>query len=194
MDNFWFYVKLGLDHVLDLGAYDHILFLAALAAPFTFKSWKKILILATVFTIAHCTSLALSAYGVLTVDVGLIEFFIPVTIMATALYNLILCKKDVESKNILLPGLATLFFGLVHGFGFSNYFRMLMAEEEEKFSPLLGFATGIELSQIFVILGVLILAYIFQSVLKMKRWVFTAILSILITLITIPLLIATFPW
>ncbi|MEQ9582414.1 MAG: HupE/UreJ family protein, partial [Arenibacter sp.] len=54
MGNFWFYIQMGLEHVLDLDAYDHILFLAALAVPFTFANWKKILVLATIFTIAHC--------------------------------------------------------------------------------------------------------------------------------------------
>jgi hypothetical protein len=193
MENFWFYVKLGLNHVLDIGAYDHVLFLAALAAPFTFKSWQKILILATIFTVAHCTSLAFSAYGIVSVNVEVVEFLIPVTIMATAVYNLLSYKKDAETKNLFLLGLATTFFGLVHGFGFSNYFKMLMAEEVEKLSPLLGFAAGIEISQVLVLVVVLLLAYIFQSVLNLKRWIFTVALSILIVLVTIPLLITTFP-
>ena len=74
MQEFWFYIKLGLNNVLDFGAYDHILFLAALAIPFTFKHWKRVVILATIFTIAHCVSLALSVYEVMTVDVSIIEF------------------------------------------------------------------------------------------------------------------------
>lgn len=193
MQEFWFYIKLGLHHVLDFGAYDHILFLSALAIPFTFKSWKRVIVLATIFTIAHCTSLALSAFDVFTVDVGLIEFLIPVTIILTGLFNLIYVYKDAKNVGMYLHILATAFFGLIHGFGFSNYFKMLMAEEEDKITPLLGFATGIEFSQVAIILAILGIAFLIQEVIKVKRTYFIAIASILIICITIPLLIATFP-
>ena len=193
MQEFLFYIKLGLDHVLDFGAYDHILFLSALAVPFTFKHWKRVLILATIFTLAHCTSLALSVYEVATVDVGLIEFLIPVTILLTALFNFAYVYKKALEVGLFLHILATAFFGLIHGFGFSNYFKMLMAEEEDKITPLLGFATGIELSQVTVILVVLIVSYVILDLLKVKQSIFIAVASILIIAITIPLLIATFP-
>jgi len=193
MQEFLFYIKLGLDHVLDFGAYDHILFLSALAVPFTFKHWKRVLILATIFTVAHCTSLALSVYEVATVDVGLIEFLIPVTILLTALFNFAYVYKEALEVGLFLHILATAFFGLIHGFGFSNYFKMLMAEEEDKITPLLGFATGIELSQITVILVVLIVSYVILDLLKVRQSIFIAVASILIIAITIPLLIATFP-
>ncbi|WP_136467817.1 HupE/UreJ family protein [Flagellimonas onchidii] len=193
MQEFFFYIKLGLDHVLDFGAYDHILFLSALAIPFSFKDWKKVVILATVFTIAHCLSLALSAFEVMTVDVGLIEFLIPVTILLTALYNFKFVMNDKASDKLYVNSIATAFFGIIHGFGFSNYFKMLMAQEEDKVTPLLGFATGIELSQVTIILVILALVFLVQDVLKVKRTIFITIASILVICITIPLLIATFP-
>ncbi|RIV35113.1 HupE/UreJ family protein [Flagellimonas lutimaris] len=193
MEEFLFYIKLGLNHVLDFGAYDHILFLSALTVPFTFRNWKRVLVLATIFTVAHCTSLALSVYDVVTMDIGLIEFLIPVTILLTALFNFAYVYKESLNVGIFLHILATAFFGLIHGFGFSNYFKMLMAEEEDKITPLLGFATGIELSQVTIILIVLAISYVILELLKAKRWIFIAIASILIIAITIPLLIATFP-
>ncbi|MEX0361266.1 MAG: HupE/UreJ family protein, partial [Allomuricauda sp.] len=193
MQEFWFYIKLGFNHVLDLGAYDHILFLSALAIPFTFKNWKRVVILATIFTIAHCTSLALSAFEVMTVDVGLIEFLIPVTILLTALYNLTYVFGNSQTSGRYVHVLATAFFGLVHGFGFSNYFKMLMAEQEDKVLPLLGFATGIEFSQVAIILIILGVAFVVLDLLKVKRKLFIGIASILVIAITIPLLIATFP-
>ncbi len=193
MQEFWFYIKLGLNHVLDFGAYDHILFLAALAIPFTFKHWKRVVILATIFTIAHCASLALSVYEVTTVDVSIIEFLIPVTIVLTALFNFTYVFKEAMQVGLWLHIAATAFFGLIHGFGFSNYFKMLMAEEEDKLTPLLGFATGIEVAQVTIILGVLAVAFVVLDLLKVKRPVFIALASILIVAITIPLLIATFP-
>ncbi|NJB71650.1 hypothetical protein GGR42_002112 [Saonia flava] len=193
MQEFWFYIELGLSHVLDFGAYDHILFLSALAIPFTFKSWKKVLILATIFTIAHCISLALSVYEVVVMDATWIEFLIPLTILLTALFNILDSKKNIGHKSLLLPSLATAFFGLIHGFGFSNYFKMLMAGEDEKTGPLLGFALGIELSQVTIILCILLLAYIVQNLFKVKQSLFVLICSALIILITIPMLINTFP-
>lgn len=194
MVDFWFYIKLGLTHVLDFAAYDHILFLTALALPFTFKSWKKVLVLATIFTIAHCLSLYLSVYDVMVMDVGLIEFLIPVTIFITALFNLNYLNASVQNKSILLHVFATAFFGLIHGFGFSNYFKMLMAEEENILIPLLGFATGIEVAQVLIVLAILIIGYFFISVLNIKQNRFILATSILIILATIPMLIATFPW
>ncbi|MGB5819115.1 MAG: HupE/UreJ family protein [Saonia sp.] len=193
MQEFWFYIKLGLDHVLDFSAYDHILFLAALAIPFTFRSWKKVVVLATVFTVAHCLSLALSVYETVTIAVAWIEFLIPVTIILTAMFNLFYVKSGVENIKIGWHLLATTFFGLIHGFGFSNYFKMLMAEEEEKLNPLLGFALGIEFSQVLIILCVLGLGYMLQSIFGVKQRIFITVASIIIIGIAIPMTIKTFP-
>ncbi|MUH37295.1 HupE/UreJ family protein [Zobellia amurskyensis] len=193
MQEFVFYIKMGLEHVLDFSAYDHILFLAALAVPFSFKTWKNVVLLATVFTIAHCLSLALSAYGLVTVDVSLVEFLIPVTIMVTAIFNLLYMSKTTTVQNMQGHVLATLVFGLIHGFGFSNYFRMLMAEEDNKLVPLLGFAAGIEISQVTIVVSVLALGWAIITATKLKKALFVVITSILIILLTIPMLIRTFP-
>lgn len=193
MENFWLYLKLGIEHVLDLNAYDHILFLSALALPFSFKKWRWVVLLATVFTITHCTSLALSAYDILRVDVSWIEFLIPVTIALTAIFNLYRVSRPSNNTGWYFTALATAFFGFIHGFGFSNYFNMMMAEETEKIVPLLGFAAGIELSQVTIIAIILLLSYIWLNLLKQKQNWFIIVLSILILIITIPMLIATFP-
>ncbi|MEY8020250.1 HupE/UreJ family protein [Muriicola sp. SD30] len=193
MDIFWFYIKLGLGHVLDLSAYDHILFLMALVIPFTFRMWKQILTLVTVFTIAHCLSLALSVYKIVEVEAAWIEFLIPVTIVATALFNLRDSLKKRNKLSFQLQIIATGFFGLIHGFGFSNYFNMLMAGEEEKFSPLLGFATGIEISQLIVILMVLIVAALLEIGLKLPRKYFVIGTTAIVILITIPMILDTWP-
>lgn len=193
MQDFLFYIQLGFDHVMDPSAYDHILFLTALALPFTFRSWKKVLILATVFTVTHCLSLALSAYGIFRVDTSWTEFLIPVTIILTALFALLYTQKDADEMGMYLHVLATAFFGLIHGFGFSNYFNMLMATTEQKLVPLLGFATGIELSQVVIILAILLLAFLLQRRLHIKRIPFIIAGAIIVALITIPMLVETFP-
>lgn len=193
MGSFWFYTELGLGHVLDINAYDHILFLMALTIPYTFRMWKHVLALVTIFTVAHCTSLALSVFRIVEVDVALIEFLIPVTILLTAIFNLREGLKDHSDLSYKLQIAATGFFGLIHGFGFSNYFKMLMAGEEEKLRPLLGFATGIELSQIVVILGVLLLAALLEGVLKVPRKYFIVATTAIVIAITIPMIVNTWP-
>jgi hypothetical protein len=193
MQQFWFYIQLGFDHVMDPSAYDHVLFLAALVLPFSFSQWKKVVVLATVFTIAHCLSLALSAYGILAVDSQWIEFLIPVTILFTALFDLLYVRREIAPARAYLHLPATAFFGAIHGFGFSSYFKMMMAETSEKAIPLLGFACGIEISQLLVIFAMLLLAWLLQVVFRLKRSWFIAIGAIIVVLITIPLLVATFP-
>ncbi|MCX2718690.1 HupE/UreJ family protein [Lentiprolixibacter aurantiacus] len=193
MQEFWFYTKLGFNHVMDFGAYDHILFLAALAVPFTFKSWKKVLILCTMFTVAHCLSLALSAYGVLRADEEIIEFLIPVTIFLTGIFNLFYTGRNADQMKIHWHALFTTFFGFIHGFGFSNYFNMMMAELEDKLNPLLGFALGIEISQALIILSILLLGWLVVAWLKLNRQIYIAICSVVVLLITIPMLLDTLP-
>src|SRR5690606_29257676 len=127
-------------------------------------------------------------------DVGLIEFLIPVNILLTALFNFVHIRYQELEVGLSLHILATAFFGLIHGFGFSNYFRMLIAGEQDMVVPLLGFATGIELSQVTVILLVLALSQLIVNVLKVKRPVYIALASLLVIGITIRLLISTFPW
>ena len=193
MEIFWFYIKLGLGHVLDLNAYDHILFLMALTIPYSFKLWRRVLILVTIFTLTHCLSLALSVYKLVEVDVAWIEFLIPITILLTALFNLKDGLSKQNTQSFKLQSAATGFFGLIHGFGFSNYFKMLMAGEEEKLNPLLGFATGIELSQIVVILCVLLLAVLLEKGLNMPRKYFVLGTTSIVILITIPMMVNTWP-
>ncbi|MCG8753118.1 HupE/UreJ family protein, partial [Tenacibaculum finnmarkense] len=87
MNDFIFYFKMGLFHVLDIKAYDHILFLIVLAIVYQFKQWKKVLWLITLFTVGHSITLALSAYGILKVNADLVEFLIPLSIFITGLLN-----------------------------------------------------------------------------------------------------------
>ena len=79
MHPFFFYVQLGFEHISDLAGYDHILFLVALCAVYRLAQWKSLLILVTAFTVGHSLTLALTAFGLLTVRSEIIEFLIPVS-------------------------------------------------------------------------------------------------------------------
>lgn len=172
MEDFILYFKMGLNHVLDFTAYDHILFLIALAIVFTYFEIKKVFWLVTLFTLGHSITLALSAYQILNINIALIEFLIPLTIFITGLVNIINSKKSSNKKNNINLTFA-LIFGLIHGLGFSNYFRMMIGQEENKLYPLLEFAIGIEAAQIIIVLGILFLGIIFQNFFKVDKrdWV-----------------------
>ena len=175
--------------MLDPAGYDHVLFLTALALPFSFLQWKKVFWLATLFTLAHCVSLALAAYGIVQVDPGLVETLIPITILVTALFNLYLENKGGSLRHAFSLDLAvTSFFGLIHGLGFSNYFRMLMSGEEEKTGPLFGFAAGIEGAQLLVLVVVLSLTYVALELLKVNRKYYIWGVSLLIAGISLKLI------
>ncbi|MEN8776110.1 MAG: HupE/UreJ family protein [Polaribacter sp.] len=168
MNDFILYFKMGLNHVLDLSAYDHILFLIVLAVVFSFNQFKKVLWLVTLFTIGHSITLALAAYGILNVSMNLIEFLIPVTIFITGVINVFTAKKSStgkENTNLVFA----LFFGLIHGLGFSNYFKMMIGKEEDKLIPLLEFALGIEAAQIIIVLGILIVGTLLQNFFRVTR-------------------------
>jgi len=168
MEDFILYFKMGLNHVLDLSAYDHILFLIVLAVVFSFNQSKKILWLVTLFTIGHSLSLALSAYGILKIRMDIVEFLIPVTIFITGVVNIFTTKSSASGKsNINL--IFALCFGIIHGLGFSNYFKMMIGKEDNKLLPLLEFALGIEASQVIIVLGILIVGTVLQNFFRVTR-------------------------
>ena len=187
MDTFWFYFKEGLFHVLDWNAYDHILFIIVLTVPYTFSNWKRLLSLVTIFTVGHTISLSLSAYEVVKINTTLIEFLIPVTILLTAFYNIFTAGKKDRKEQVGVYMITTLFFGLIHGFGFSTYFKMMTASTENKFLPLLQYTLGIEASQIIIVLVALLFSFIGQFVFRfsMRDWVM--VISAIVIGVAIPI-------
>ena len=188
MDTFWFYFKEGLFHVLDWNAYDHILFLVVLTVPYLFSNWKKLLTLVTVFTVGHTLALALAAYGVISVKSSWIELLIPITILITALFNVFTAGKSARKEKVGLYLVATLFFGLIHGLGFSTYFKMMTANTSSKLMPLLEYTLGIEVAQIAIVLVVLIISFIGQSVLRFSLRDWVMVISSIVIGMVIPIL------
>ena len=127
MSEFWIYFQIGLKHVLDIHAYDHVLFLIALAIPFSFSDWKRIVLLVTLFTIGHTMALMLSVFDIIVIKVNVVELLIPITILITAFFNLFTAGKSNKKESINIVFFITLFFGIIHGLGFSNYFKFLQS-------------------------------------------------------------------
>jgi hypothetical protein len=176
MQDFWLYFQLGRDHIADWKAYDHILFVTALCLRYLLKDWKKVLILVTAFTIGHSITLALSVLNYVSVSVKWIEFLIPVTIVITAISNI--WQKEFQFKTRFpLIYFFALFFGLIHGLGFSNYLKSLLGKETNIVSELLAFNLGLEFGQILIVMLVLVISWICITLLKFSRREYLLFLS-----------------
>jgi len=190
MEQLKLFFELGLTHVLDINGYDHVLFLVVLAAPYLFSNWKKVLFLVTVFTVGHSISLILSSYKFVSVNSDLVEFVIPVTIAITALFNIITSGKIVQKTKIGLLFFITLLFGVIHGLGFSNYFKMIVGSADYKFIPLIEFALGVELAQVIVVVVVLLLSSAAQNILNISKKDWVLVLSSVTLGLVIPMLLS----
>jgi HupE/UreJ protein len=171
MSDFSFYFTMGWEHIISWDALDHLLFIAALSAIYLLKDWKQVLILVTAFTIGHSLTLALSVLDVFRFPGKWVEFLIPCTIVITSITNFF--QKKFTPKSIRINYFLALFFGLIHGMGFANTIRFILAKDQSLAVGLLGFNLGLEAGQIVVVLILLIIAWIFISVFKIKRreWV-----------------------
>lgn len=167
MEDLQFYFGIGWNHILSINALDHLLFLLVLTAIYVFQEWKQVLILVTAFTIGHSITLVLSVFDIIRFDTSWVEFLIPCTIVFTGIYNLVQKKKSDSS--LRLNYFLALLFGLVHGMGFANSIRFMLASNQNIGVGLLGFNVGLELGQIIVVLIILFFAYIITSVLNVNR-------------------------
>ena len=191
MQDFFFYLKLGWEHIISLDALDHQLFILALVAVYALSDWKKILILVTAFTIGHSITLALSVLDFFRIPTDWVEFLIPLTIVITALDNIIF--KGNQSKLMRINYFLALIFGLIHGMGFANTARMMMAKEQNIFVPLLGFNLGLEMGQILVVVIVLLLEFLIFKYLKIKKVNWILIVSFFVLLVSLKICIDRFP-
>lgn len=176
-NTFGVYLQLGFEHISDLAGYDHILFIIALCAIYQMAQWKKVLLLATAFTIGHSITLAMVVFNILPVNSAWIEFLIPITILCTALYNAIAYTGEGKTNASRFKDLnywLALIFGFIHGMGFSNFLRasLLPGEESQLWLQLLAFNLGVELGQFTIVLFVLVIAYIMIQQLKVapRSW------------------------
>lgn len=195
MSEFWIYFQIGLKHVLDIHAYDHVLFLIALTTPYAFKDWKRILLLVTMFTVGHTLALLLSVFGIIAVKASLVEFLIPVTILITAFFNLFTAGKASKNESLNLIFFLTLFFGIIHGLGFSNYFKTILGgTASSKLVPLLEFALGIEAAQLIVVFIVLVISYIVQTVFRFSKRDWALVMSAFVIGVVIPMIVESPIW
>ncbi len=172
MSDFAFYFKMGWEHIISKDALDHQLFILALACVYTIWDIKKVLILVTAFTIGHSLTLALSVYDIIRFSSKWVEFLIPCTIFITALNNIF--QVDSKGKSARINYYLALCFGLIHGMGFANAIRIMLAKDQTIGLGLFGFNIGLEAGQIFCVAIILIIGLVFLNGFKVKRrdWIF----------------------
>lgn len=172
MGEFPFYLKQGINHITDIQGFDHMLFIVSLCAVYKIGQWKNVLVLVTAFTIGHSITLALTAFDLIKVNRELVELLIPITILLTCVFNII--KPDKSKSVVSYNYFLALFFGLIHGMGFSNFFKtMMMGISDSILMPLLAFNIGIEIGQLVIILIYAVILFLFTVIFRVKHrdWV-----------------------
>jgi hypothetical protein len=190
MKDFIFYFKVGWTHILSWDATDHIYFITALAVVYTFFDWKKVLILVTAFTIGHAITLYLSALDLFRLDAAWVEFAIPCTIVLTALANLLV--KPAQSLSGVIQYALALGFGLIHGLGYANYIRMILARDQQLVWSLFSFNLGLETGQILVVLMVLSTKWILVSAKVISARLISIFVSAFILIVSFVLVVERF--
>ena len=191
METFWFYFKLGFDHVLDPGGLDHFYFLIALTLPFMFREWKKLLIWVSIFTLGHTLSLFASNFKWVLVDGKWVEFLIPITIGITCLS--VLFKKRNAISKVSWINSVTLFFGIIHGLGFGRYFRMISIDDDNAVISLLEFAVGVEFAQVIIVLSMLLINFLVIRIFSFKTQKWELIIATLILSQAISMTVENWP-
>lgn len=194
MSEFGIYFDLGMEHILDVEGYDHILFIIALCAIYILRDWKQVLILVTAFTIGHSITLALATLRIVNFDSAVIEFLIPVTILATALANIFKTERTLQTSKIQTNYFLALFFGLIHGLGFSNFLRSMLGKDNNIVSPLLAFNIGLEVGQIIIVAVFLLISFILVDIFGVKRRDWRLIISSAVGGIALMLMMETKFW
>jgi hypothetical protein len=162
METILFYAQLGFNHVLDFQALDHFYFIIALCLPFSFNDFKRLFWWVSLFTLGHTLSLFGNYYFEIILLAIWIEFLIPLTIALSCIPLFTNIKSHFKT---LFPSLITFVFGIIHGLGFGRYFSLIVSEEDA-LTELLSFALGIEIIQVCIVVGLLILNFFAIRILK----------------------------
>ena len=156
------FTQLGFFHIIDLGAWDHLLFVAALMAPFLVKDVKMWFLALSSFTIGHSMAMAAQIALALTLNSAMIEGMVLATLVFTA-GRVVWFKgapKTSRGKWFSAEILLALGFGLVHGLAFAKDLAPLLPTDAGGLWVSWGwFALGIEGGQLLVVAAVFCLKW-----------------------------------
>ena len=187
MTAFQTYLILGFQHILNVQAIDHLLFILSITCIYTLTDVKRIVYLVTAFTLGHSLTLGLATLHIISFDAAWIEFLIPCTILFAAIRNLL--PKNKKTKNNASYYIV-LFFGLIHGLGFSNYLQSLLGQEASIALPLFAFNVGLEIGQLIIVSIILIISTLFINGFRLKPQNYILVLSGIIIGFVLPMIFA----
>ncbi len=189
MDLLWIWMKQGLQHIFDLDAYDHMLYILVLALPFLHKKFRPLVYHITAFTLGHTLALAISALFTIPIDQFWIEVGILASILFTAFANIFLESKLASTLTYLI----TLCIGLIHGMGFGRYFKSIHSDNTGEFlTSLFGFNLGVELAQLIIVTIAYLLVQRLDKVAIVDNKQFVKSISIILFLVAAWLLYKLF--
>lgn len=116
----------------------------------------------TAFTVAHSLSLIAASLGWVSLPSRLVESLIAVSILYTAIENIV--RPDVRWRFALTFG-----FGLVHGLGFASVLAVMLPPDHV-IAPLLGFNLGVEIGQLVIVVIALPLAWLAAREIGAERY------------------------
>ena len=155
------FVRLGIIHILE--GTDHVLFVLSLLLIYT--TFKREVILLSVFTLAHSISLIIAGSGILTLSSRIVEPIVALSITYMAITSVFL--KRYKMFRAHGNKVSTVFlFGLFHGLGFAGLLQNIQIPNDRFVSSLLSFNVGIELGQFAIVAAILPFIYLFKD----KKW------------------------
>ncbi len=162
MSTFIEYFNLGIRHISSIHSVEHALFLIALCAIYLLRDWKKVLVLILYYAFGHVVTLVLSTYNILRIPGEITDYLIPVTIFLTAASN-VFRKHYGGSAKFQFSYIPAILFGLIHGFGFADYFSGIVKSSHGIGFLLTSFTIGIETGQLIIVSAFLFLSWLFVN-------------------------------
>jgi len=153
------YLLLGVEHILF--GFDHLLFVLALVI--LVKTWSRVAITVTAFTIAHSITLAAATLDFVNVPGPPVEATIALSIMLVSV-EILNARRGKPSLTARLPWLVAFSFGLLHGFGFAGALAEVGLPQHAIPVALLFFNIGVEIGQLLFVTAVL-------SLISLSRYV-----------------------
>ncbi len=186
------FFPMGIQHITDLNGIDHILFITALCLRYLWTDWRKLLVLVTAFTIGHSVTLALSTLNIINISRNWTEFLIALTIIITAINNCFVKDFTFKTKYPAIYFYA-LFFGLIHGLGFSTLLKSMLGRDTSIITQLFAFNLGLEVGQLIIVSVILLFSFLLVRILQVNRREYVLFVSGGIAALALNMAIERFP-
>jgi hypothetical protein len=162
------FVYLGAKHMVT--GYDHLLFLAGVI--FFLYRMKEIGIYVSLFAIGHSVTMLYGVYAGVNVNAYLIDAIIGLSVVYKALDNLGAYQRwfGIQPNTKV----ATVVFGLFHGFGLAAKIQEYEIAREGLLANLLAFNIGVEIGQLLALGAILIIMGFWRRTPAFLKYAYTA--------------------